>query len=188
MKSKCNQEQPKTRKGEEHGVGRRRHFIRALMRIVVFRVFRGLSLRRGRPGQTAENGVCSVALLFPGKRNEFRSTQRAMFGPRLHNRRARVACCVWSRKNGRFLPGESARPSRIGPARCGPRISMLCRKVMYPFSSMKEDGRNQCAQLQSPFFPATFGWKIGLFRSWVRTSQNARWSPAFRRNCRGNSA
>ncbi len=40
-------------------------------------------------------------------------------------------------KTGRFLPGESARLSRIGPARCGPRISIFCRKVMYPFSLRK---------------------------------------------------
>ena len=61
-----------------------------------------------------------------------RHARYGMSGPRLNNRGFGPHAVFGAVKTGRFLPGESARPSRIGPARCGPGISILCRKVMYP--------------------------------------------------------
>ena len=91
-----------------------RHFVFALMRTVFFRVVRRLFLRRGRPGQTAENGVCSVALLFSGKRNEFRSTKqvRAVRNVWSTTKQSRiwVGCCIWSRKNRAISPGRAGTP------------------------------------------------------------------------------
>ena len=61
-----------------------------------------------------------------------RYARYAMFGPRLNNHGFGSDAAFGAVKTGRFLPGEPARPSRIGPARCGPRISILRRKLMYP--------------------------------------------------------
>ena len=62
-----------------------------------------------------------------------RHPRHAMFGPRLKNHGFGPQAAFGAVKTGRLLQKESPRPSRFGPARCGPGILIFCSEVMYSF-------------------------------------------------------
>ena len=81
-----------------------------------------------------------------------------MFGPRLKDRGFGPQAAFGAVKTGRLLQKESPRPSRFGPARCGPRISIYCSDVTYTFSSPGYFPAVRCAGNKRPFVSRALSW------------------------------
>ncbi len=130
-----------TRKGEEHGVGSAGISFLPFCGLSFFACFVVCLSSEAARARLRRTAFAPWPCCFQanGMNSVLRSTyaRHAMFGPRGNNHGFGSHAAFGAVKTGRFLPGESARTPRIGPARCGPRISMLCRKVMYPFSLRK---------------------------------------------------
>ena len=98
------------------------------------------------PAGLRRKGCTALPRLFQanGMHSVLRSRQprHAMFGPRRNNHGFGPHAAFGAVKTGRFLQKESPRPSRNGPARCGPRISIMRLQVMY---GSKLTG-NQCVE------------------------------------------
>ena len=89
------------------------------------------------PAGLRRRGCTALASLFQanGMNSVLRSTcpRHAMFGPRQNIHGFGPQAAFRAGKTGRLLPKESPPPSRIGPARCGPRISIFSSWMMYSF-------------------------------------------------------
>ena len=112
------------------------------------------ALRRDRPERVAKpgpfqdtapaglrrRGCTALARLFQanGMNSVLRGryARHAMFGPRLNNHGFGPHAAFGAGKTGCILQNRSPRPSGIGPARCGPGISIMSSEVMHAFFSL----------------------------------------------------